>query len=235
MNNPAQLSKVLSALVKIQQEFNQSQKDGKKISIADLIVLAGNTGIEQAAKNAGHEVKVPFTPGRMDSTQEQTDVASFEKMEPFADGFRNYLKAMSSVPAEYLLIDKAQLLTLTTSEMTVLLGGMRMLGANFDNSTLGIFTDKKDTLSNDFFVNLLDMNTEWKAADDSKYLFEGLDRKSGNVKWKATRTDLIFGSNSELRAIAEVYASNDSKEKFIKDFVNAWTKVMNLDRFDIKK
>lgn len=235
VNNPAQLSKVLSALVKIQQEFNQSQKDGKKISIADLIVLAGITGIEQAAKNAGHEVNVPFTPGRMDSTQEQTDVASFEKMEPFADGFRNYLKAMSSVPAEYLLIDKAQLLTLTSYEMTVLLGGMRMLGANFDNSALGIFTDKKDTLSNDFFVNLLDMNTEWKAADDSKYIFEGHDRKSGNVKWKATRTDLIFGSNSELRAIAEVYASNDSKEKFIKDFVNAWTKVMNLDRFDIKK
>ena len=235
VNNPAQLSKVLSSLIKIQQEFNQSQKDGKKISLADLIVLAGNTGIEQASKNAGQEVNVPFTPGRMDASQEQTDVASFEKMEPFADGFRNYLKAKSAVPAEFFLIDKAQLLTLTVSEMTVLLGGMRMLGANFDNSALGIFTDKKDTLSNDFFVNLLDMNTEWHAADDSKYLFEGRDRKSGNVKWNATRTDLIFGSNSELRAIAEVYACNDSKEKFIKDFVNAWTKVMDLDRFDVKK
>jgi catalase-peroxidase len=234
VNNPAQLSKVLNALVKIQQEFNQSQKDGKKISIADLIVLAGNTGIEQATKNAGHDVKVPFTPGRMDSTQEQTDVASFEKMEPFADGFRNYLKAKSSVPAEYLLIDKAQLLTLTVSEMTVLLGGLRMLGANFDNSSLGIFTDKKDTLSNDFFVNLLDMSTEWRAADDSKYLYEGCDRKSGNVKWKGTRVDLIFGSNSELRAIAEVYACDDAKEKLINDFVNAWVKVMNLDRFDVK-
>ena len=234
VNNPAQLSKVLSSLIKIQQEFNQSQKDGKKISLADLIVLAGNTGIEQASKNAGQEVNVPFTPGRMDASQEQTDVASFEKMEPFADGFRNYMKAKSAVPAEFFLIDRAQLLTLTVSEMTVLLGGMRMLGANFDNSALGMFTDKKDTLSNDFFVNLLDMNTEWHATDDSKYLFEGRDRKSGNVKWNATRTDLIFGSNSELRAIAEVYACNDSKEKFIKDFVNAWTKVMDLDRFDVK-
>lgn len=235
VNNPDQLTKALNTLEKIQQEFNQSQKDGKKISLADLIVLAGNSGVEQAAKNAGHEVKIPFIPGRMDASQEQTDVASFEKMEPFADGFRNYLKAKSSVPAEYLLIDKAQLLALTVSEMTVLLGGMRMLGANFDNSSIGIFTDKKDTLSNDFFVNLLDMNTQWHSTDDSKYLFDGLDRKSGNVKWKATRTDLIFGSNSELRAIAEVYACSDSEEKFIKDFVSAWTKVMDLDRFDIKK
>ena len=234
VNNPSQLSKVLSALIKIQQEFNQLQKDGKKISVADLIVLAGNTGIEQATKNAGLAVHVPFTPGRMDASQEQTDVASFEKMEPFADGFRNYMKAKSSVPAEFFLIDKAQLLTLTISEMTVLLGGMRMLGANFDNSALGMFSDKKDTLTNDFFVNLLDMNTEWHATDDSKYLFEGRDRKSGNVKWNATRTDLIFGSNSELRAISEVYACNDSKEKFIKDFVNAWTKVMDLDRFDVR-
>lgn len=234
VNNPEQLSKVLSIVVKIQQEFNQSQKDGKKISLADLIVLAGCAGVEQAAKNAGHEVKVPFTPGRMDASQEQTDVDSFEKMEPFADGFRNYLKAKSAVPAEFLLIDKAQLLTLTVSEMTVLLGGMRMLGANYDNSSSGIFTDKKDILSNDFFVNLLDMCTEWHAIDDEKYLFEGRDRKSGNVKWKATRVDLIFGSNSELRAIAEVYASNDAKEKFVTDFVNAWTKVMNLDRFDLK-
>jgi catalase-peroxidase len=235
VNNPAQLSKVLSTLDKIQQEFNLAQKDGKKISLADLIVLAGCTGVELAAKNAGHEVKVSFTPGRMDSAQEQTDVDSFEKMEPFADGFRNYLKANSAVPVEFLLIDKAQLLTLTVPEMTVLLGGMRMLGANFDNSAFGIFTDKKDTLSNDFFVNLLDMNTEWHATDDSKYLFEGRDRKNGNPKWKATRTDLIFGSNSELRAIAEVYACNNSKEKFINDFVSAWTKVMDLDRFDIKK
>lgn len=235
VNNPAQSAKVLSSLIKIQQEFNQSQKDDKRISLADLIVLAGNTGIELASKNAGVKVNVPFTPGRMDATQEQTDVASFEMMEPFADGFRNYLKAISKVSAEYLLIDKAQLLTLTVPEMTVLLGGMRMLRTNSDNSDLGILTDKTDTLSNDFFINLLDMKTQWRAADDSKYLYEGLDRKSGNVKWKATRTDLIFGSNSELRAIAEVYAVSDSKEKFIRDFVNAWTKVMDLDRFDIKK
>ncbi len=235
VNNPEQLSKVLSTLIKIQQEFDLSQKDGKKISLADLIVLAGNAGIEQAAKNAGQEVKVAFTPGRTDATQEQTDVSSFELMEPFADGFRNYLKAISAVSAEYLLIDKAQLLTLTVPEMTVLLGGMRMLRTNSDNSALGVFTDKSDTLSNDFFVNLLDMKTEWHATDDSKYLFEGRDRKNGNVKWNATRIDLIFGSNSELRAIAEVYACSDSKEKFINDFVNAWTKVMNLDRFDIKK
>ncbi len=235
VNNPAQSAKVLSSLIKIQQEFNQSQKDDKRISLADLIVLAGNTGIELASKNAGVKVNVPFTPGRMDATQEQTDVASFEMMEPFADGFRNYLKAISKVSAEYLLIDKAQLLTLTVPEMTVLLGGMRMLRTNSDNSDLGILTDKTDTLSNDFFINLLDMKTQWRAADDSKYLYEGLDRKSGNVKWKATRTDLIFGSNSELRAIAEVYAVSDSKEKFIRDFVNTWTKVMDLDRFDIKK
>lgn len=234
VNNPAMLSKTLSSLVKIQQEFNQSQKDGKKISLADLIVLAGSAGVEQAAKNAGHEVKVIFSPGRMDASQEQTDVESFEKMEPFADGFRNYIKAKSVVPAEFFLIDKAQLLTLTVSEMTVLLGGLRMLGVNYDNSELGIFTDRKDTLSNDFFVNLLDMSTEWKATDDSKYLFEGTDRKTGKLKWKGTRVDLIFGSNSELRAVAEVYACSDSGKKFINDFVNAWTKVMNLDRFDLK-
>ena len=208
-NNPVQLAKVLGSLIKIQQEFNQSQKDDKKISLADLIVLAGNTGIELASKNAGVKVNVPFTPGRMDATQEQTDVASFEKMEPFADGFRNYMKAVTAVSAEYLLIDRAQLLTLTIPEMTVLLGGMRVLRTNSDNSDLGILTDKTDTLSNDFFVNLLDMKTQWRAADDSKYLYEGLDRKSGNVKWKATRTDLIFGSNSELRAVAEVYAVSD--------------------------
>lgn len=235
VNNPSQLSKVLGTLEKIRQEFDLTKKDGKKISLADLIVLAGCAGVELAAKNAGHEVKVPFTPGRTDASQEQTDVESFEKMEPFADGFRNYLKAKSSVPAEFFLIDKAQLLTLTVSEMTVLLGGMRMLDANYDGSEYGIFTDKKDTLSNDFFVNLLDMSTEWHASDDTKYLFEGRDRKNGNVKWKATRVDLIFGSNSELRAVAEVYAGSDAKEKFIKDFVNAWTKVMNLDRFDLKK
>lgn len=235
VNNPSQLSKVLGTLEKIRQEFDLSKKDGKKISLADLIVLAGCAGVELAAKNAGHEVKVPFIPGRTDASQEQTDAESFEKMEPFADGFRNYLKAKSSVPAEFFLIDKAQLLTLTVSEMTVLLGGMRMLGANYDGSEYGIFTDKKDTLSNDFFVNLLDMSTEWHASDDTKYLFEGRDRKNGNVKWKATRVDLIFGSNSELRAVAEVYAGSDAKEKFIKDFVNAWTKVMNLDRFDLKK
>ncbi len=231
-NNPAQLNKVLTALEKIQSDFNGKSKD-RKISMADLIVLAGNVGVETAANNAGVEVKVPFNPGRMDATQEQTDLESMAVLEPIADGFRNYLKTQYTVPTEALLIDKAQLLTLTAPEMTVLVGGMRAMGANYDNSKHGIFTDKKDVLSNDFFVNLLDMRTEWKATSETKEVFEGKDRKSGEVKWTATRADLIFGSNSELRALAEVYASADANEKFVRDFVNAWNKVMHLDRFDL--
>ncbi|ANI89350.1 catalase/peroxidase HPI [Arachidicoccus ginsenosidimutans] len=233
VNNPAQLSKVLSALESIQKEFNDAQTDGKKVSLADLIVLAGNAGVEKAAKDAGVEISVPFAAGRNDATQEQTDVESFAYLEPFADGFRNYLKAKSTVSTEALLIDKAQLLTLSAPEMTVLVGGLRVLGANYDDSKNGVFTDKVGTLSNDFFVNLLDMNTVWKATDDSKELFEGSDRKTGAPKWTATRADLVFGSHSELRALVEVYASSDAKEKFVKDFVAAWTKVMNLDRFDL--
>ncbi|MBL7928299.1 MAG: catalase/peroxidase HPI [Bacteroidia bacterium] len=232
-NNPEQLSKVLDKLEGIQKEFNTAQKDGKKISLADLIVLGGCAAVEQAAKSAGHTITVPFNPGRTDASQEQTDVDSFAVLEPAADGFRNYLKTKFSVPTEELLVDKAQLLTLSAPEMTVLVGGMRAMNANYDHSPLGVFTDKPGTLSNDFFVNLLDMGTEWKATDDSKEVFEGRDRKTGNVKWKATRVDLIFGSNSELRAVAEVYACSDAKEKFINDFVAAWNKVMNLDRFDL--
>lgn len=233
VNNPDQLNKVLAVLEKIQKEFNDHSKD-MKISLADLIVLAGNVGIEQAAKNAGQIVQVPFTPGRMDASQAQTDIASFAFLEPQADGFRNYLKTKYSIPTEALLIDKAQLLTLTAPEMTVLLGGMRSLQTNFDNSKNGIFTDNKDKLTNDFFIKLLDMGTVWSAKDDNKECFEGKDTKTNQVKWIATRADLIFGSNSELRAIAEVYASADAKEKFVKDFIAAWTKVMNLDRFDMK-
>lgn len=232
-NNPEQLSKVLDKLEGIQKEFNTAQKDGKKISLADLIVLGGCAAVEQAAKSAGHTISVPFNPGRTDASQEQTDVDSFAVLEPAADGFRNYLKTKFSVPAEELLVDKAQLLTLSAPEMTVLVGGMRAMNANYDHSPLGVFTDKPGTLSNDFFVNLLDMGTEWKATDDSKEVFEGRDRKTGIVKWKATRVDLIFGSNSELRAVAEVYACSDAKEKFVNDFVAAWNKVMNLDRFDL--
>ena len=234
VNNPKQLAKVLAAYEKIQKDFNGKAKDGKKVSMADLIVLAGNISIEQAAKNAGVTVSIPFTPGRMDATQEQTDAASFAVLEPMADGFRNYLKTKYTVPTEALLVDKAQLLTLTAPEMTVLVGGMRALNANFDNSNNGIFSDKKDQLNNEFFVQLLDINTTWKAADASEEIFEGRDRKTGELKYKATRADLIFGSNSELRAVAEVYASNDAKEKFVKDFAKAWNKVMNLDRFDVK-
>ena len=233
VNNPDQLNKVLAVLEKIQKEFNDHSKD-VKISLADLIVLAGNVGIEQAAKNAGQIVQVPFTPGRMDASQAQTDIASFAFLEPQADGFRNYLKTKYTIPTEALLIDKAQLLTLTAPEMTVLLGGMRSLQTNFDNSKNGIFTDNKDKLTNDFFIKLLDMGTIWSAKDDNKECFEGKDTKTNQVKWIATRADLIFGSNSELRAIAEVYASADAKEKFVKDFIAAWTKVMNLDRFDVK-
>lgn len=234
VNNPKQLAKVLAAYEKIQKDFNGKAKDGKKVSMADLIVLAGNIAIEQAAKNAGVTVSIPFTPGRMDATQEQTDAVSFAVLEPMADGFRNYLKTKYTVPTEALLVDKAQLLTLTAPEMTVLVGGMRALNANFDNSNNGIFSNKKDQLNNEFFVQLLDINTTWKAADATEEIFEGRDRKTGELKYKATRADLIFGSNSELRAVAEVYASNDAKEKFVKDFAKAWNKVMNLDRFDVK-
>jgi catalase-peroxidase len=234
VNNPKQLDKVLPVLEKIQKDFNSKNKV-KQVSLADLIVLAGSVAVENAAKNAGYTVSVPFTPGRMDASQEQTDVESFNLLEPMADGFRNYLKTEYTIPTEELLIDKAQLLTLTAPEMTVLLGGMRALNANYNNSKHGIFSDKKNMLTNEFFVNLLNMGTEWKATDESKQVFEGKDVASNTVKWTATRADLIFGSNSELRALAEVYASNDAKEKFVKDFAAAWTKVMNLDRFDLIK
>ena len=233
VNNPAQLVKVLEKLESIQKEFNNSQTSGKKISFADLIVLAGCAGVEKAAKNGGHDVTVPFSPGRMDASQEQTDVESFAVLEPTADGFRNYLKTRYTIPAEELLIDKAQLLTLTAPEMTVLLGGMRVLNTNFDKSKHGVFTKHPETLSNDFFVNLLDMSTVWMPTSETKETFDGRDRKTGELKWTGTRVDLIFGSNSELRALAEVYGSEDAKEKFVKDFVAAWNKVMNLDRFDL--
>lgn len=231
-NQPDQLAIVLEKLESIRSEFNGTQAGGKKISLADLIVLAGGVGVEQAAKNAGQTVTVPFTPGRMDASQEQTDVDSFGFLEPIADGFRNYLKQQYTVPAEKLLIDKAQLLTLSAPEMTVLVGGMRVLGTNAGNCH-GVFTSAPGTLSNDFFVNLLDMGVEWKPAAGSPGVYEGSDRQSGKVKWTGTRVDLVFGSNSQLRALAEVYASTDGKEKFVKDFVAAWTKVMNLDRFDL--
>ncbi len=233
VNNPQQLGKVLEILEKIQKEFNESQTDGKKISLADLIVLGGCAAVEKAAQKAGYNLEVPFIPGRMDASQEQTDVESFAVLEPYADGFRNYLKGKSTVPAEHLLVDKAQLLTLTAPEMTVLLGGLRVLKANYDGSEYGVFTKNPETLTNDFFVNLLDMSTEWKATDEHRYTFVGKDRKTGETKWKATRVDLVFGSNSELRALAEVYACNDNKEKFVRDFVKVWNKVMNLDRFDL--
>jgi catalase-peroxidase len=231
-NNPTQLAGVLEKLEGIQQAFNNS--GSKKISLADLIVLAGCAAIEQAAQAAGHSITVPFTPGRTDATQEQTDVESFAVMEPMADGFRNYEKAGSKVTAERWLLDKAQLLTLTAPEMTVLLGGMRVLNANYNGSDLGVFTQQPGVLTNDFFVNLLDLNTSWKSVSEQQDRFEGRDRKTGAVKWTGTRADLVFGSNSELRAIAEVYASADGKAKFVKDFVAAWNKVMNLDRFDLK-
>lgn len=233
VNNPAVVNKVLAALEKIQKEFNEKNL-AKKISIADLIVLAGSVGIEKAALNAGTTITVPFTPGRMDATQEQTDVESFNLLEPMADGFRNYLKTRYTLSTEQLLVDKAQLLTLTAPEMTVLVGGMRAIGANYNQSNQGILSAKKEVLTNEYFVNLLDMSTEWKAADDTKEVFNGVDRKTGQTKYTATRADLIFGSNSELRALAEVYAASDAKSKFVKDFVAAWTKVMNLDRFDLK-
>jgi catalase-peroxidase len=232
VNQPSQLSKVLSTLEGIQSDFNKAQSGGKKVSLADLIVLAGCAGVEQAAKNAGHTVTVPFTPGRMDASQEQTDVASFTVLEPIADGFRNYLKGKYTLAAESLLIDKAQLLTLTAPELTVLLGGMRVLKTNASGAPHGVFTQRPETLTNDFFVNLLDMGTEWKPLSPEADLFEGRDRKTGAVKWTGTRVDLVFGSNSLLRAQAEVYGSSDAEQKFVQDFIAAWNKVMNLDRFD---
>jgi catalase-peroxidase len=235
INQPAELAKVLKTLEGIQKKFNGAQSRGKKVSLADLIVLAGCAGVEQAAKKAGHEVTVPFSPGRMDALQEQTDAASFAFLEPIADGFRNYLKGQYTVPAEALLVDRAQLLTLTAPEMTVLVGGMRVLNTNFGQTQHGVFTKKPGALTNDFFVNLLDMGTEWKAVSDAKDIFEGRDRKTGKVKWTGTRVDLIFGSNSQLRALAEVYGSADAQKKFVQDFVAAWTKVMNLDRFDLAR
>ncbi len=233
VNNPAQLSKTLEKLTQIRQEFNKAQKDGKKVSMADLIVLAGCAAVEKAARDAGTQVKVPFTPGRTDATQEQTDTESFGVLEPVADGFRNYLKQKFSIPAEELLIDKAQLLTLTAPEMTVLIGGMRVLSANYDNSDKGVLTKSPGLLTNDFFVNLLDMNTAWKPVSDDHETYEGVDRSDGAVKWTASRVDMIFGANSELRALAEVYGSADAQEKFVRDFVAAWGKVMNLDRFEL--
>ncbi len=234
VNNPAQLAKVLETIKRIQKEFNNAQSGGKMVSIADLIVLGGSAGIEKAAKNAGQNVNVPFTPGRADASQEETDTESFGALEPAADGFRNYFKPKHTASAEEMLVDRAQLLTLTAPEMTALLGGMRVLNTNFDQSKHGVFTKQPESLTNDYFVNLLDLGTSWKATSDAQNVFEGRDRKTGNVKWTGTRVDLIFGSNSELRALAEVYGCEDSKDKFVKDFVAAWTKVMNLDRFDLR-
>ena len=236
VNDPEQLAKVLTALEGIQSEFNAAQSGGKKVSLADLIVLAGGVGVEQAAKAGGHDVEVPFTPGRMDASQEQTDAESFADLEPVADGFRNYLKARFTVPSEHLLIDRAQLLTVTAPELTVLLGGLRVIGANAkgDGEAAGVLTTRVGTLSNDFFVNLLDMSTEWKSASPCGNAYMGVDRKTGQPRWFGTRADLVFGSNAVLRAVAEVYACTDSEEKFIADFVAAWHKVMELDRFDLK-
>jgi catalase-peroxidase len=233
VNQPAQLAEVLPTLEAIQKEFNASQSGGKKVSLADLIVLGGCAAIEKAAKDAGHDVKVPFTPGRMDASQEQTEVEAFAPLEPTADGFRNYMRGGQRLSAEELLVDRAQLLTLTAPEMTVLVGGLRVLGANAGKSTHGVFTERPETLTNDFFANLLDMRTQWQPSAGPDGVYEGRDRKTNEVKWTGTRVDLIFGSHSQLRALAEVYASADAKEKFVKDFVAAWTKVMNLDRFDL--
>jgi catalase-peroxidase len=233
VNQPDQLGTVLQTLEGIQQEFKSAQSGGKRVSLADLIVLGGCAGVEQAAKNAGHDVTVPFTPGRMDASQEQTDVTSFHVLEPKADGFRNYLKTKYTVSAEELLVDRAQLLTLTAPEMTALVGGMRVLDANFGQSQHGVFTKRPETLTNDFFLNLLDMGTTWKATSEDEDVFEGRDRATDELKWAGTPVDLIFGSNSQLRALAEVYGSEDSQEKFLHDFVAAWNKVMNLDRYDL--
>ena len=233
INQPSELAKVLQKLEAIQKEFNASQSGGKKVSLADLIVLGGSAAVEKAARDAGHDVKVPFTPGRMDASQQQTDADSFAPLEPAADGFRNYLRGTPRLSPEELLVDRAQLLTLTAPEMTVLVGGLRVLGANADKSAHGVFTRRPETLTNDFFVNLLDMRTQWQPSAGSESVYEGRDRKTNEVKWTGTRADLIFGSHSQLRALAEVYACTDSKEKFVNDFVAAWTKVMNLDRFDL--
>jgi catalase-peroxidase len=235
VNEPAELAKVLQTLEQIQQDFNRSQSGGKRVSLADLIVLGGCAAVEQAAKNAGHEITVPFSPGRTDASQEQTDVESFAVLEPTFDGFRNYLRAGEELSPETLLLERATLLTLTAPQMTVLIGGMRALNANFGQSQHGIFTDRPETLTNDFFVNLLDMRTEWKASASAENVYEGRDRATGERKWTATAVDLVFGSNSQLRAIAEVYACDDAKEKFVRDFVAAWNKVMNLDRFDLAR
>jgi catalase-peroxidase len=235
VNNPIQLAKALSVLEGIGKEFNEAATGGKKVSLADLIVLAGCAAVEKAAEDAGYDISVPFKAGRMDASAEQTDVISFNYLEPQADGFRNYRRFNVPASTEALLIDKAQLLTLTVPELTVLIGGMRALNTNYDGSRHGIFTERPGVLTNDFFVNLLDMSTAWKAMGEDKELYLGTDRKTGQPKWTATRADLVFGSNSELRAVAEVYGSADAKEKFVKDFVAAWTKVMNLDRFDLKK
>jgi catalase-peroxidase len=232
VNQPAQLGRILETLAGIQKAFNGAASGGKKVSLADVIVLGGSAAVEQAAKKAGHDVTIPFAPGRTDASQEQTDAESFAYLEPVADGFRNYLKAKYAVSAEELLIDKAQLLTLTAPEMTILVGGLRVLGANHGKSQHGVFTKRPETLTNDFFVNPLDMSTEWKATADEN-VFEGHDRKSGKLKWTGTRVDLIFGSNSQLRALAEVYGSADAQAKFVADFVAAWIKVMNADRFDL--
>lgn len=234
INNPTRLAKVLDILENIREAFNSSQTGNKKVSIADLIVLAGCAGVEKAARDAGHNVTVPFTPGRTDASPEQTDAESFEVLEPIADGFRNYLRTRFTVSTEALLVDKAQLLTLTVPEMTVLLGGMRVLDTNYDGSRQGVFTSRPETLTNDFFVNLLDMRTVWKTTDETNEVFQGTDRSTGEPKWTATRADLIFGSHSELRALAEVYGCADAKEKFVSDFIRTWDKVMNLDRFDLK-
>ncbi len=224
---------MLRTLEGIQESFNSAQTGGKKVSLADLIVLGGAAAVEQAAKNAGHDVQVPFTPGRTDASQEQTDVESFAPLEPTADGFRNYRGKGNRLPSEYLLVDRANLLNLSAPEMTVLVGGLRVLGANYQQSALGVLTSTPGSLTNDFFVNLLDMGTEWTATSEDAETFEGRDRATGEVKWTGSRADLVFGSNSELRAVAEVYASDDAKEKFVRDFVAAWDKVMNLDRYDI--
>ncbi len=233
VNQPAQLATVLQTLEAIQKEFNNAQSGGKRVSLADLIVLGGCAGVEHAARKAGHDVTVPFGPGRMEALQEQTDVASFAVLEPAADGFRNYLRTKFGVEAEHLLVDRAQLLTLTAPEMTVLVGGMRVLEANFGQSQHGVFTTRPQTLTNDFFVNLLDMNTAWKPTSEAGDVFEGRDRATGKLKWTGTRVDLVFGSNSQLRALAEVYGCEDSQGKFVHDFIAAWSKVMNLDRFDL--
>jgi catalase-peroxidase len=232
-NEPAELGKVLQTLEEIQQDFNSSQSGGTRVSLADLIVLGGCAAVEQAAKNAGHDVTVPFAPGRTDASQEQTHVDSFAVLEPTADGFRNYFRAGDKLPPEQRLLDRANLLTLTAPEMTVLIGGMRALNANFGQSALGVFTDRPETLSNDFFVNLLDMGTEWTPSASKENVFEGRDRGTGEVRGTGTAVDLVFGSNSQLRAISEVYAQDDSKEKFVRDFAAAWNKVMNLDRFEV--